>query len=193
MAEPDNRSMRRRMLAGDLYIARDPELGRISRRAQSLMQVFNAPSTPIGERSRVMGQLLGSMGEDVEIRAPFYCDYGENIHVGNGVFMNFDCVILDCNVVRIGDRVLFGPKVQIYTATHPMDPEIRRDGWEMAHPITIEDDVWIGGGAIVSPGVTIGRGSTVGAGSVVTRDVPAGVFAAGNPCRVIRRLDVGGS
>ena len=103
--------------------------------------------------------------------------------------MNFNCVVLDCNIVRIGDRVLLGPQVQIYTATHPMDPEVRRNGWEMAYPVAIEDDVWIGGGATILPGVTIGAGSTVGAGSVVTRDVPAGVFAAGNPCRVIRQLD----
>ncbi len=122
---------------------------------------------------------------------PFYCDYGAHIVVGDRFFANYGCVVLDCNEVRVGDGVLFGPQVQVYTATHPLDPADRRAGWEMARPIVIEDDVWIGGGAILCPGVRIGSGATVGAGSVVTRDVPPGVLAAGNPCRVVRELEGG--
>ncbi len=189
MDDSDDRTMRERMLAGDLYIARDAELERRHLRARSLLERFNAPATSECQREDLARELLGRKGEGTVIRAPFFCDYGDNIFLGQDVLMNFNCVVLDCNIVRIGDRVLLGPQVQIYTATHPMDPEVRRNGWEMAYPVAIEDDVWIGGGATILPGVTIGAGSTVGAGSVVTRDVPAGVFAAGNPCRVIRQLD----
>ena len=186
---PPERTMRERMLAGDLYLALDPELGRMHARARRLLHAFNGSAPEEDERRRaLLADLLGAVGDDVEVRPPFYCDYGVHISVGDRFFANYDCVVLDCNEVRIGSGVLFGPKVQVYTATHPLDPAARRDGWEMAYPITIGDDVWVGGGAILCPGVTIGAGSTVGAGSVVTRDVPAGVFAAGTPCRVIRDL-----
>jgi maltose O-acetyltransferase len=181
--------MRERMLAGAPYVALDPELGQMHARAQWLLHAFNASSPDEADRRRALiADLFGSVGEGAEVKPPFYCDYGVHISVGDRFFANYDCVILDCNEVRIGDGVLFGPKVQVYTATHPLDPASRREGWEMAHPITVEDDVWIGGGAILCPGVRIGAGTTVGAGSVVTRDLPAGVLAAGNPCRVLREL-----
>ena len=185
--------MRERMLAGAPYIPfGDAELEQMSRRAQRLTRAFNGSAPGASERRQVLlGELFGAVGDAAEVRPPFYCDYGAHIFAGDGLFMNFDCVVLDCNEVRIGDQVQIGPKVQLYTATHPLDPAERRKGWESAHPIQVGDDVWIGGGAIVCPGVRIGAGTTVGAGSVVTRDVPPGVFAAGNPCRVIRPLDAG--
>lgn len=185
----NEKSMRERMLAGEPYLADDPELLNMRRRAQRLLQEFNA-STPddTDRRTALLRDLLGALGSDCELKPPFYCDYGAHIRLGDGVFINYDCVILDCNVVRVGDRVQFGPKVQIYPPTHPLDPSERATGWESAQPVDIGDDVWIGGGAIVCPGVTIGEGTTIGAGSVVTRDVPANVVAAGNPCRVIREV-----
>ena len=190
MNEADTtRSMRERMLAGELYIADDAELNAMHARARRLLHAFNATRVEEGTRRReILGELLGAAGPGIEIRPPFHCDYGAFIFAGERLFMNYDCIVLDCNTVTVGDRVQIGPKVQIYTATHPFDPAVRAEGWEMAYPIIIGDDVWIGGGAIICPGVTIGAGSTVGAGSVVTRDVPARVFAAGNPCRVIREL-----
>ncbi len=135
-----------------------------------------------------MKSLFGALGEGTFLEPPFYCDYGSNISLGAGVFFNFNCVILDVCRVEIGDNVLFGPAVQIYTATHPIDWRERRTGLELGAPIRIGSDIWVGGGAIFNPGVSIGDGSVIGSGSVVTRDIPAGVFAAGNPCRVIRAL-----
>ena len=137
-------------------------------------------------RRRILLDLFGRGGDSVWMQPPFYCDYGTNILLGQRVFFNFNCVVLDCAAVTIGANVLLGPAVQIYAATHPTDPSMRRSGRELALPVAIGDDVWIGGGAIICPGVTIGSSSTIGAGSVVTRDIPAGVIAAGNPCRVIR-------
>jgi maltose O-acetyltransferase len=181
--------MRERMLAGAPYNAVDPELDAMHLRARRLLDRFNTtPAEAADERRALLGELFGAVGPGAEVRPPFFCDYGAHITAGERLFMNYDCVILDCNEVQIGDRVLFGPKVQVYTATHPLRPEERAAGWEMAHPITIGDDVWIGGGAIICPGVTIGKGSTIGAGSVVTRDIPPRVFAAGNPCRIIHEL-----
>jgi len=178
------------MLAGESYIALDPELTEMHLRAQRILHAFNL-SLPDAteERQSLIQKLLGTLGTNSEIKPPFRCDYGSHIFSGDRLFINYDCVILDCNVVRFGDRVLLGPKVQIYTATHSLDPVERRDGWEFALPVEIGSDVWIGGGATICPGVTIGEGSTIGAGSVVIRDVPPKVFAAGNPCRVIRGLD----
>ena len=177
------------MLAGEPYVAADPEPVGMQSRAQALLHAFNSshPSEAERRRETVRG-LFGAVGAGFDIRPPFFCDYGSNIYAGDGLFINFDCVILDCNVVRLGDNVLLGPKVQIYTAHHPLEPEARRTLVEMASPVHIGDDVWIGGGAIICPGVTVGAGSTIGAGSVVTRDIPARVFAAGNPCRVVRAL-----
>ncbi len=134
----------------------------------------------------LLGELLGRLGDDAWIEPPFHCDYGWNVSLGAGAYLNFGCVILDCNPVRIGANVLLGPYVQVYAAFHPTDPALRRTGRELAAPVTIGDNAWIGGGAIICPGVTIGEHTTIGAGSVVTRDIPAGVVAVGNPCRVLR-------
>jgi maltose O-acetyltransferase len=174
------------MLAGQLYRAGDPELVADRAHAERLLRSLNMLPEQ-SERRRLLNELLGSAGERVEIRPPFFCDYGFNIHIGADSFLNFNCVILDTVAVTIGDRVQIGSAVQILAADHPLDPEHRRSGVESGRPVVIEDDVWIGAGAILVPGVTIGTGSVIGAGSVVTRDIPAGVVAVGNPCRVLRR------
>lgn len=177
------------MLDGEPYIAIDPELGEMNMKAQTLLHTFNfSHPSAAQQRREVIQNLFGAVGSDFEIKPPFFCDYGGNIFAGDKLFINYDCIILDCNVVRLGDNVLLGPKVQIYTAYHPLEPEVRRTLVEMASPVTIGDDVWIGGGAIVCPGVQVGSGSTIGAGSVVTKNIPERVLAAGNPCRVIRAL-----
>ncbi|MDQ4011307.1 MAG: sugar O-acetyltransferase [Actinomycetota bacterium] len=186
---PDARSMRSRMLAGELYIADDPELSEQSRRALDLMDTYNATSVRAGnERRRLLGELLGSVGEGTEIRPPLYVDYGRHITIGARCFANFGLVALDVAKIVIGDDVQIGPNVQLLTPTHPVEPEPRRTKWEAAQPITIGDNVWLGGGAIVLPGVSIGRNTVVGAGAVVVRDLPANVVAVGNPARVSRRL-----
>jgi maltose O-acetyltransferase len=183
----EERSMCERMLAGDLYIADDPQLVDLRQRATELMEAFNrtAASQP-GERRRLLDDLLGAYGEGSEIRPPLYCDYGSRTRVGSRTFVNFGLVILDVAPVTIGDDVQIGPNVQLLTATHPLDPELRRDKWESAKPITIGDNVWLGGGVIVCPGVTIGENTVVGAGAVVTRDLPPNVVALGSPARVSR-------
>jgi len=187
--ELDGRSQRERMLAGDLYIADDPELARDALRAAELLQAFNAsPPGDGAERRRILGELLGSIGEGSEIRPPFYCDYGYQTHIGAGCFLNFGVVALDVARIDIGDDVQIGPLVQLLTPTHPVEPEPRRAKWEAAEPIVIGDNVWLGGGAIVCPGVTIGADTVVGAGAVVTRDLPPRVVAAGVPARVVREL-----
>ncbi|WP_141731984.1 sugar O-acetyltransferase [Oligoflexus tunisiensis] len=182
------RTEREKMLAGEFYQPLDPELVALREEARDLTQAYNATrEVEQGDRLSLLKRLLGSMGADVCIQPPFFCDYGFNIHLGDRVFFNFNCVVLDVCEVRIGDVCLFGPAVQIYAATHPMNAELRRQQ-EFARPVTIGSDVWVGGGSIICPGVTIGSRTVIGAGSVVTRDVPGGVFAAGNPCRVIREL-----
>ena len=179
------------MLAGELYDPLDAELVVARARARDLCQALNATrEADADERRRLLIDLFGAGGHEVWMQPPFYCDYGSNISLGRRVFFNFNCVVLDVCAVRIGDFTLFGPAVQIYTATHPLDHEQRRTT-EFGKPVTIGSDVWVGGGAIICPGVTIGSRSVVGAGSVVTRDIPADVFAAGNPCRVIRPLTLG--
>jgi maltose O-acetyltransferase len=185
----DKRSQRERMLAGDLYIADDPELARESLRAAELTQAFNT-SSPRDEaaRVRILAELLGAFGEGSEIRPPFYCDYGYQTHIGARTFVNYGVVALDVARITIGDDVQIGPLVQLLTPTHPVDAELRRAKWEAAEPITIGDNVWLGGGVIVCPGVTIGEDTVVGAGAVVTRDLPTGVVATGVPARVIRSL-----
>ena len=185
----DTRSQRERMLAGDLYIADDPELAAAALRAAELTKAFNdCPPADDAERRRILGKLLGSLGEGAEIRPPFYCDYGSHTYVGAGTFVNVGLVALDVAEIRIGDDVQIGPYVQLLTATHPLEPEPRRAKWESGEPITLEDNVWLGGGVIVCPGVTIGADTVVGAGAVVTKDIPAGVLAAGVPARVVRPL-----
>ena len=169
-----------KMLAGALY---DPaDLGLVAKRRRARLLVRRLSTGDDG----VLNELLGAMGSDVEIVPPFFCDYGTNIFLGSRVFLNTNCVILDCATVEIRDDVQIGPGVHLYAATHPLNPEVRRRGLELAAPVTIGSGVWLGGGAIVCPGVTIGSGTTIGAGSVVVADIPPEVVAAGNPCRVIR-------
>jgi maltose O-acetyltransferase len=182
-------SERERMLAGELYLAYDPELVAARLRTRQRLRVYNATSPGEAERRRqLLSELLGRLDGRVEIEPPFYCDYGWNITAGDNLYMNFNCVVLDCAPVIFGANVLIGPAVQIYAATHPVDPSVRRSGRELAAPVAIGDDVWIGGGTIICPGITIGSGTSIAAGSVVARDIPPGVVAAGNPCRVIRTL-----
>lgn len=177
------------MLASELYNGWDADLVARRDRAKKLTFEYNNSTVENKERrTEIAKELLGTTGEKIYIEAPFRCDYGSNIHAGNDLYMNFGCIVLDCAEVHIGESVLFGPNVQIYTATHPLDAKLRATGAEFAKPIRIGNRVWIGGGAIVCPGVTIGDNTTIGAGSVVTRDIPANVFAAGNPCRVVREL-----
>jgi maltose O-acetyltransferase len=177
------------MLAGELYDPLDAELAAARARARDLCQALNASrEDQQGERRRVLRELFGQGGDSVWMQPPFFCDYGANIELGERVFFNFNCVVLDVCRVRIGSFSLFGPAVQIYTPMHPMDAALRRKQ-EYGKPVDIGADVWVGGGAIILPGVTIGSRAVIGAGSVVTRDVPASVFAAGNPCRVIRDIE----
>jgi len=182
------RTERDKMLAGELYNPVDPELVVARQRARDLCQELNLTrESQIDERRRILTQLFGAGGDSVWMQPPFYCDYGSNIQLGMRAYFNFNCVVLDVSPVRIGDYSMFGPAVQIYTATHPMNAELRRKQ-EFSKPIEIGSDVWVGGAAIICPGVRIGSRSVIGAGSVVTRDIPDGVFAAGNPCRVIRDI-----
>ncbi|GAB2686648.1 sugar O-acetyltransferase [Thalassiella azotivora] len=186
----DGRSMRERMLAGDPYIADDPELARASLRAADLTAAYDATSARDAVRRReLLLQLLGAVGVGTEIRPPLRVDYGSHLRVGARCFVNYGLVALDVAPITIGDDVQIGPNVQLLTPTHPVEPGPRRAKWEAAEPITIGDNVWLGGGVIVLPGVTIGADTVVGAGAVVTRDLPAGVVAVGNPARVVRRVD----
>ena len=181
---------KQKMLAGELYNALDSQLTMERRQARDLIRELNASKDEDQERRAfIIHHLFASVGRGVWIEPPFYCDYGSNITLGDNVYFNFNCVVLDPAAVLIGSNVLFGPNVQIYTASHPVDYLERRNGLEFAIPIEIGSDVWVGGSAAISPGVTIGSRSVIGAGSVVTKDVPEGVFAAGNPCRVIRELE----
>ena len=176
------------MLAGELYDPFDPELVAARVRARDLCQTLNATREREEDtRRRILVELFGAGGGDVWMQPPFFCDYGSNIFLGKRVFFNFNCIVLDVCQVRIGDFTLFGPAVQIYTATHPLEAQLRRSQ-EFGKPVAIGSDVWVGGAAVICPGVTIGSRSVIGAGSVVTRDIPDGAFAAGNPCRVIRQL-----
>jgi maltose O-acetyltransferase len=178
-----------KMLAGELYIALDPQLTEERTQARLLTQELNNGREDQPEqRAQLLKKLIPKAGPGLWLQPPFYCDYGYNIITGENVFFNFNCVVLDVTTVTIGDRTLFGPNVQVYTATHPIDYEVRSSGVEYAKPITIGSDVWVGGSAVICPGVSIGDRTIIGAGSVVTRDIPADVFAAGNPCRVIRHL-----
>jgi maltose O-acetyltransferase len=181
-------SEREKMLAGELYDPIDAELVAGRERARDLCRELNATrEAEHGERRRIVRELFGAGGETVWMQPPFWCDYGSNIELGERVFFNFNCVVLDVCRVRIGDFTLFGPAVQIYTPMHPLNAELRRRE-EFGKPVEIGSDVWVGGGAIILPGVRIGSRAVIGAGSVVTRDIPEGVFAAGNPCRVVREI-----
>lgn len=181
-----------KMLAGELYRSIDPELIADTERAQRLVAQYNATSGEATEiRLALLHRLFGSLGDGTVIRPLFACDYGYNIRLGRNAFINFNCVFLDCASIEIGDNLQMGPAVQIYTATHPLEADLRRSGLEYARPVSIGHDVWIGGGAIILPGVTIGDRSVIGAGSVVVHDVPAAKVVAGNPARIIRELDGG--
>ena len=178
------------MLAGELYNPLDKELADDRLKARLLIKALNDTREDQGEeKTRILKELIPDAGADLWLQPPFYCDYGSNIKVGHNVFFNFNCVVLDVAQVMIGSRTLLGPNVQVYTATHPINHKERASGLEYAKPIFIGDDVWIGGSAVICPGVRIGDRSVIGAGSVVTKDIPADVFAAGNPCKVIRPLD----
>jgi maltose O-acetyltransferase len=181
--------MKERMLRGELYLASDPELVADLARAQELQERYNAtPHAAEDERDGLLRELLAEVGDDVVVRSPFHCDYGSNLSIGAGTFVNYGCVVLDVVPVRIGANCQLASNVQLLAATHPLDPDERRAGWEYGEPITIGDNVWLGGGVIVCPGVTIGDDTVVGAGAVVTRDLPAGVVAVGNPARVLRSI-----
>lgn len=179
-----------KMLQGDLYAAADPQLTDMRLQARKLTRSYNrTEAEEHDKRSAILKELFGKLGERSLIEPPFHCDYGAHIFAGHDLFMNFGCVILDCAEVHFGDSVFCGPNVQIYTATHPLDAALRSSGVESAKTIRIGNRVWLGGGVILCPGVTIGDNTTIGAGSVVTKDIPANVFAGGNPCRVIRNLE----
>lgn len=187
--QEDDRTPRERMLAGDLYLADDPELAEESGRALRLSEEYNRTSVDEPkERRRILAELLGTVGPDTKILPPFRCEYGYQLRIGARTFVNFGLVALDVAAITIGDDVQIGPNVLLLTPTHPDEPEPRRAKLEAARPITIGDNVWLGGGVIVLPGVTIGENTVVGAGAVVTRDLPADVVAVGNPARVIRTL-----
>jgi maltose O-acetyltransferase len=177
------------MLAGDLYVADDPQLAADALRARRLHDEFNRTAADrADERRRILDDLLGEIGADSEIRPPFYCDYGYQIRIGARTFVNFGLVALDVAAITIGDDVQIGPNVQLLTPTHPVEAEARRAKWEAAKPVTVASNVWLGGGVIVLPGVSIGENTVVGAGAVVTRDLPSNVVAVGNPARVVRSL-----
>jgi maltose O-acetyltransferase len=182
--------MKERMLRGELYHADDPELAADHARAQKLLERYNATHhTEEEERLRLLRELLAKVGEGVVVKPPFRCDYGSQISIGSGTFVNYDCVMLDVVPIAIGAACQIASGVQFLAATHPIDPKPRRAGWEYGRPITIGDNVWLGGGVIVCPGVTIGDDTVVGAGAVVTRDLASGVVAIGNPAAVHRAID----
>lgn len=182
------RTEKQKMLAGELYRPGDPELNADAAANKAWLVRYNAAlGLPVAERHALLSAHFGLVGKDAVVRPPFHCDYGYNIRLGNNVFLNFNCVILDVVAVSIGDGTQIGPAVQIYTADHPRDAKTRAEGLEFGRPVVIGRDVWIGGGAILLPGVSIGDGAVIGAGSVVTRDVPAGATVAGNPAKVLKK------
>ncbi len=183
-------SEKERMLAGELYIAQDKELAEDNLRSRKLTRLFNNTTEEQQEyRKELIAQLFEQVGENYYIEPPFRCDYGCNISIGDNFYANFDCIILDVNKVHIGNNVFFAPRVNLFTAGHPISAGIRNTLLEYGKPITIGNDVWIGGNTVINPGVTIGDNVVIGSGSVVTKDIPSGVVAAGNPCKVIRKIN----
>ena len=181
--------MKERMLRGDLYIADDADLAADYARAQELVDRYNRTlHAEQDTRDEILRELLGHVGEGVDVRAPFRCEYGTRVSIGAQTFLNYDCLMLDVAPITIGSACQIATRVQFLTATHPIDPEPRRIGWEFGEPIALGDNVWLGGGVVVCPGVTIGDDTVVGAGAVVTKDLPRGVVAAGVPARVIREI-----
>ena len=177
-----------KMLTGELYDAGDEELMKMRMKARTWMQEYNATAYDRQKREILLRQILGRIGTNVDVQTPFYIDYGCHIEVGDNFFANFNCVFLDCNYIRIGDNVFLGPNVQVYAAHHPVMAVERIKGPELSSPVTISNNVWIGGGSIICAGITIGDNTTIGAGSVVVKDIPSNVVAVGNPCEVIRNL-----
>ena len=189
MIAPSGSSEYRKMLAGEPYLASDPQLVAARGRARDLTRAYNqSRQDEQALRNRLLCDLLGEVGTNTWIEPPFHCDYGRHIFIADNVYLNFNCVMLDCAPIRLGRNVKVGPSVQFYAAHHPIDAEHRIAGPEMASPITIDENVWIGGGTIICPGVRIGPNAVIGAGSVVAKDIPADVVAVGNPCRVIRAI-----
>ncbi|MFF0203868.1 sugar O-acetyltransferase [Streptomyces sp. NPDC005017] len=185
----DPRTNLERMQAGDLYIADDPEIARRQQEAVRLAARYQAAYAEDADTARpILAELLGALGEEAHVRPPLNVDYGSNISIGARTFVNYNLVALDVAAITVGEDCQIGPNVQLLTPTHPLEPKPRRDKLEAAKPITIGDNVWLGGGAIVCPGVTIGDNSVIGAGAVVTRDIPANVVAVGNPARPVRDL-----
>jgi maltose O-acetyltransferase len=178
-----------KMLIGELYDASDELLFQMRVNARNIMQEYNQTPYNKSQRELLLQKLLGKFGKNIDIQSPFFCDYGTHIETGDNFFANFNCVFLDCNYIRFGNNVFLGPNVQIYAAYHPVIAEERIKGPEFAAPVTILDNVWIGGSSIILSGVTIGENTTIGAGSVVTKSIPANVVAVGNPCRVIKCIE----
>jgi maltose O-acetyltransferase len=179
-----------KMLAGERYNCLDPELDAIRQEAKALMRRYNQTETE-SQRQALLPLMFGGIGKNLVIEPPFYCSYGKNTYFGDYAFLNYMCDIIDNNEVRIGSHVMFGPSVHIFTAAHDLQAEARIRGWEIAKPVTIEDNVWLGGGALILPGVRIGKNAVVGAGAVVTKDVPANTIVGGNPAKVIREIEPG--
>ena len=182
------RTEKEKMLAGERYNCLDPDLDRARREMKKKLLAYNQ-SLPEDNRRSLLSDLLGEIGQNVIIEPPFNCIYGENIFLGNNVYFNISCMIIDSNRVEIGDHVMLGPGVQIYTSAHELSAISRNQGWEVTKPVKIGNSVWIGGSAILLPGTTIGDKSVIGAGAVVTKDVPASVVVAGNPARIIREIE----
>ena len=180
---------KKKMLSGKLYIANDPQLAADNKKCRMLVRLFNGTTEEQQDyRRQLLGELLGGCGEKCYFEPPVHFDYGCNTYVGENFYSNFDCIILDVNKVTIGDNVMFGPRVSVFTAGHPIDAGIRAELLEYGYPITIGNNVWVGGNTVINPGVTIGDNVVIGSGSVVTKDIPSNVVAAGNPCRVIREI-----
>lgn len=180
----------KKMLASELYYSNDESLYNLRIKCRELIRTYNLAEPSDNKlKTELLQKLLGKYSGKCEIEPNFFCDYGFNIELEENVFINFNCVFLDCAKIKIGKNVLIGPNVQIYTAGHPVDAGRRISGLEFAKPVTIEDNVWIGGSAVINPGVTIGKNSIIGSGSIVTKDIPENVIAAGNPCRIIKTID----
>ncbi len=182
-------SEKQKMLSGKLYMAADDELRRDNKKSRMLTRLFNnSTEEQIGYRKELLKELFEKTGENLYIEPPFRCDYGCHISIGNNFYANYDCIIVDVCKVIIGENVMFGPRVGIYTAGHPIDVDIRNTGLEFGKPVTIGDNVWVGGSTVINPGVNIGSNVVIGSGSVVTKDIPDNVVAVGNPCRILRKI-----
>jgi maltose O-acetyltransferase len=183
-------SERQKMLAGELYRSTEPELQIALAQAQQQLRELNAiPNEDARRRFALLSRVLGQIGNGTQIKSPFNCDYGVHIRIGRNGFVNYGCVFLDCNLITIGDDVQIGPGVHIYTALHPLTPEVRRSGLESSKAVSIGHNVWLAGSCVICPGVSIGDNSVIGAGSVVVRDIPPSSLAVGNPCRVVKHLE----